>query len=67
MSHTQPEVGTRLTASLSDPDRESSVSWQWYRGDYSRALPTEAAPISEYGNCLISGARSSSYTPKGVS
>ena len=31
LSHTQPEVGVRLTASLSDPDRERSPRYQWYR------------------------------------
>ena len=32
LTHTQPEVGTRLTATLTDPDRSSRVIWQWYRG-----------------------------------
>ena len=30
--HTQPEVGARLTATLTDPDRARNPSWQWYRG-----------------------------------
>ena len=34
LSHTHPEVGARLTATLTDPDRPSGrVTWQWYRGD----------------------------------
>ena len=34
LSHTHPEVGARLTATLADPDRPSGrVSWQWYRGN----------------------------------
>ena len=35
LSHTQPEARARLTASLSDPDKARSVSWQWYRGSHS--------------------------------
>ena len=44
LSHTRPEIGTvRLTASLSDPDREKSPRWQWYRGGVAEtaSLPTD--------------------------
>ncbi len=67
LSHTQPEVGVRLTASLSDPDREISPRWQWYRAvSSSNNLPTETCAVGTDTNCLISGATSSSYTPKDI-
>ena len=31
LSHTHPEVDSRLTASLTDPDKARSPRWQWYR------------------------------------
>ena len=35
LSTVQPQVGTALTATLTDPDGvPSSVTWQWARGDY---------------------------------
>ena len=34
LSHIQPEVGTKLTATLSDQDGiTDEITWQWYRGD----------------------------------
>ena len=48
----QPEVGTALTASLSDPDGSvSNISWQW-------AASSDGSNWSD-----ISGANSDSYTP----
>ena len=68
LSHTQPEIGTPLTASLSDPDRERSPRWQWYRAvNDPNTLPTDACAVGGPAtNCLISGATSSRYTPKDI-
>ena len=54
LSAVQPQVGTALTASLTDPDREpSGVTWQWARGD---------SPTGPFTN-VSSGANPASYTP----
>ena len=50
LSHITPEVGTRITATLTDPDKSRAVSWQWYVGDTN----TEA---------IGSGAKTATYTP----
>ena len=70
LSHTQPEVGARLTATLTDPDRAKSPSWQWYRGDASadgetlEADATESCSDSETsGTCAIDRATSATYRP----
>ena len=48
----QPQVGTALTATLTDPDgTTSAVTWQWARGDTT----------GPYAN--VSSGASSSYTP----
>ena len=57
LSHPQPEVGTGITATLSDPDkvfngsnvRNLSPSWRWYHSDGTAATS--------------SSARSRTYTP----
>ena len=62
----QPEVGTEISASLSDPDDESSPSWTWYR---SKA--TTPNPITDPSDTddidleweIISGATDDEYTP----
>ena len=69
LSHPQPQIGVRLMATLTDPDRTSGVSWQWYRGTPALdALPTVvcgAGTSPVYVDCLISsGGRSPSYTPR---
>ena len=52
VSMERPEVGTALTASLSDPDGSvSDISWQW-------AASSDGSSWSD-----ISGANSDSYTP----
>ena len=54
LSTVQPQVGTALTATLTDLDGEPSlVSWQWARGD------TTIGPFTN----VSSGATSSRYTP----
>ena len=69
LSHTQPEVGALLTATLTDPDRPRSIRWQWYRGTV-----TLAADGSVEGNngrcsdtveapCAINRATSDTHTP----
>ena len=71
LSHTQPEVGVRLTASLADPDKARSIKWQWYRGSYSpeSTLPSERCADANANNltdnCFIYRATSPSYTPDG--
>ena len=72
LSHTQPEVRTRLTASLADADKARSIKWQWYRGNYSNVddLPGDSPSdrCNDTGNtrdCLIYRATSPSYTPDG--
>ena len=61
-SHTQPEVGARLTATLTDPDRPSRVIWQWYRGTAIRGN-TDACDSDTTRDCRIGNATSASYTP----
>ena len=70
LSHIQPEVATRFTATMSDPDGGiTGLKWQWYRGTYNTAnadtapLPTTVC-AGNADSCLISGATSSSYVPK---
>ena len=69
LSHTQPETGARLTASLADADKASSISWQWYRGTFSIAdLPgdseSDRCSDTKPNGCLIYRATSLSYIPK---
>ena len=71
-SHSQPEVGTRLTASLSDPDNaRGRISWQWYRGTVpvTGMLPANItkcniADRSPSIPCEIDEATSATYIPK---
>ena len=50
----QPQVGTELTATLTDLDQEpSGVTWQWARGD------SETGPFTN----VSSGANPATYTP----
>ena len=54
LSAVQPQVGTALTASLTDLDQDpSGVSWQWARGD------SETGPFTN----VSSGANPATYTP----
>ena len=53
LSSLQPQAGTRLTATLSDPDgRPSAVTWEW-----------ERSPNGFSNWTSIDGAASASYTP----
>ena len=53
LSSLQPQAGTRLTATLSDPDgRPSAVTWEW-----------ERSPNGFSSWTPIDGAASASYTP----
>ena len=65
LSHVQPEVATSLIATLSDPDDGiTGLKWQWYRGSILTGdLPTTAC-VGNADTCLISGAKSKTYTPK---
>ena len=57
LSNRQPEVGTPITATLTDPDRGvTGVTWQWYFG-------AEGATQGAGQESLIRGATSPSYTP----
>ena len=69
-SHTQPEVGAPLTASLTDPDTPRSISWQWYRGDASTDGTSLDADVDEScsaadvnGVCAIDRATRATYSP----
>ena len=63
LSHTHPEVGARLTATLTDPDRPSGrVTWQWYRGDPPD--PDSVCDADDANDCRITrSATSASYIP----
>ena len=55
LSNRQPEVGTRLIAELTDPDRPSSVTWKWQRGstDIDSATSATYEPVADdVGNTL---------------
>ena len=53
-SSDQPQAGTALTATLTDPDALRSISWQW------QTSPDGADP---WLNATGRGARSATYTP----
>ena len=61
----QPEVGTEITATPSDPDGTSGVTWQWY-------VSKVTDPVADADNHWVAAsgvvsnkAPSSSYTPAG--
>ena len=67
----QPEVGTEITASVSDPDMDvattgTGAGWQWYRAKVNE--PSRSPnPTSLGGEWeLITGATAAAYTPAGV-
>ena len=47
-SHVRPEAGTRLTASLDDPDKQRNVRWQWYSGDINTSATGTGATSATY-------------------
>ena len=52
----QPQVGTELTASLSDPDGEvTEVGWQW---------ASSATADGAFSDLSGNGAATASYTPQ---
>ena len=59
-----PQVGIPVTARLSDEDGGiKDLEWQWYRGVTDpENLPTTAC-TDDTDNCLITDAKSSTYTP----
>ena len=65
LSHTQPEVGTSLTANLTDPDNPRSVTWQWYRGNppaVDRACDSDV----DSGCRIRDNANRATYTPVAI-
>ena len=62
LSHVQPEVGTKLTAALTDPDKPSGIRWQWFRGTpgVNDIVTCDATTPQD---CRIGNATSASYTP----
>ena len=57
LSSAQPRVGSSLVAALTDPDGVvGEVEWVWHRS-------TNPTPVFETGGRVISGAKTSSYTP----
>ena len=70
LSHIQPQVGTKLTATPSDQDGiTEEITWRWYRGQQTGdaavlEVLTECTAASE--DCRIAGATSNAYTPVNV-
>ena len=66
----QPEVGTDITASVSDPDgvTPSSEDWTWYRAKVSNPNRNPGTGTDALANEweLIDSAKSDTYTPQGV-
>ena len=62
----QPEQGTAIMATLSDPDDESSPTWSWYRSKANNPNPvndpTDADAIALEWE-LITGETDDAYTP----
>ena len=55
LSHIQPQQGTKITATLNDPDGISgAISWQWYSG---------ATPSIGNNEATGTGATTGTYTP----
>ena len=75
LSHTQPEVGARLTATLTDPDRaRGTIRWQWYRGSVTTKRRWQCGQItmrkgalpmtsSFHPASIDRGGTSATYTP----
>ena len=54
LSHIKPQVGTKIKATLNDPDGVSQrITWQWYRGSSATAGNEADGP----------GAKTDTYTP----
>ena len=63
ISWLQPEVGTAITASLSDPDGNvSGESWQWAVSKVKTSL-LKIDEDNHWGNATGDGATSATYTP----
>ena len=73
LSMREPQVGRPVNASLTDPDGNiTGLGWQWYWDNDSTTVATDfdtapdnCAPGSS-ALCTIDGAKSPTYTPKGV-
>ena len=71
LSHTKPEEGAPLTATLTDPDRARSISWKWYRGNADgnddKSVDddaTESCSADDSADvCAIDRATSATYRP----
>ena len=63
LSHTQPEVEARLTATLTDPDNPRSINWRWYRGTVR--LDSDGTVIDSTGNCSATGISAPCYIDRG--
>ena len=65
----QPEVGTVITASLSDPDRGvTGESWTWYRSKNQKPNRNPGTEVANLTNDWeqITGANTVDYIPQGV-
>ena len=62
LNRRQPEVGTEITVSLSDPDAEMNITWQWY-------IAIVTSPVIDFENhwapATGDGDDTASYTPRG--
>ena len=63
MNWIQPEVGTQITASVSDPDGNTEIGWQWYVSKVSNPdIKTEGHWDAAAGD----GNNTGTYRPAGV-
>ena len=65
----QPEVGTEITASVSDPDGEvTGPIWTWYRSKNqspNRDPGTEVTDLTQEWELITGQANAAAYTPQG--
>ena len=73
MTLLQPEVGTELTASVSDLDGEVTITdsgegWTWYRAKVRKPNPNVGTTVLALGDEweLIANENTADYTPQGV-
>ena len=58
----QPEVGTPIMASVTDPDGTNGVTWQWSVSTVTNPVPTAD---NHWANATGSGSTGATYTPTG--
>ena len=58
----QPEVGTPIMASVTDPDGTNGVTWQWSVSTVTNPVPTAN---NHWANATVNGSTGATYTPTG--